>query len=48
MKNKFKILLFYAIGMACVFTLVWRASDIDQQNNNTLVSNYDVVNSSIN
>ena len=40
MKKIFQIVLVYVIGILCVLTFVWRASDIDKKNN-TLAVKYD-------
>lgn len=37
MKKIFQIVLAYILGIVCVFTFVWRASDIDKKNNELAV-----------
>lgn len=39
MKKIFKLILIYALGMMCVFTLVWRADNVNESNK-SLASNY--------
>ncbi len=47
MKKIFKLILIYALGIMCVFTLVWRADDVNSSNN-SLASNYNENNVLIN
>ena len=40
MKKIFQIVIFYAIGFVCVYTLAWRVDSINSANNNSLANNY--------
>ncbi len=39
MEKFLKVVLIYAFGIMCVFTLVWRADSVNSSNN-SLASNY--------
>lgn len=44
MKKIFPIILFYAVGIVCAFTLAWRAENVNYSQNNSLASNYELNN----
>lgn len=50
MKKLFQIILVYALGILCVFSLVWRVGKLDSKNNNetSLVKNEIISNENIN
>ncbi|MBR3116730.1 MAG: hypothetical protein IKF36_02505 [Bacilli bacterium] len=43
MKKLFKIVTIYIVGIMCVFTLVWRVSDIDEHNSKLVCNDEGVV-----
>lgn len=50
MKKIFQIVLVYALGILCVFSLVWRVGNLDSKNDNrsSLAKNEIISNESIN
>jgi hypothetical protein len=50
MNKLFQIILVYALGILCVFSLVWRVGNLDSKDNNksSLVKNEIVSNENIN